>query len=69
MKGNWFGPKLFGIGIGPRTWQGLLVIAVYVASIVFIARMVDAAYTTKLILVAVATVGLLGVVWLTYEKS
>lgn len=29
MKGNWFGPKLFCIGIGPRTWQGLLVIAVY----------------------------------------
>ena len=69
MRGNWFGPKLFGIGIGPRTWQGLLVTAVYVVSIVFIARMVDAALTTKLILVAVATVGLLGVVWLTYEKS
>ena len=32
MKVNLFGPKLFGIGIGPRTWQGLLVIAVYVAS-------------------------------------
>ena len=69
MKGNWFGPKLFGIGIGPRNWQGLLVIVVYVASIVFVARMVDAAYTTKLMLVGVATVGLLGVVWLTYEKS
>ena len=69
MKGNWFGPKLFGIGIGPRTWQGLLVIAVYVAGLIFIARMVDAALTTKLMLVAVATVGLLGVVWLTYEKS
>ena len=69
MKGIWFGPKLFGIGIVTRTWQGLLVIAVYVASIVLIARMVDAAYTTKLMLVAVATVGLLGVVWLTYEKS
>ena len=69
MKGNWFGPRLFGIGIGPRKWQGLLVIAVYVASLVFIARMVDAALTTKFILVAVATVGLFGAVWLTYEKS
>lgn len=69
MKGKWFGPKLFGIGIGPRTWQGLLVIAVYFASIVFIARVVDTAYATKLMLVAVATAGLLGVVWLKYEKS
>lgn len=68
MKGNWFVPKLFGIGIGPHTWQGLLVIAVYVAGIVFVARMVDATYATKLMLVAIATVGLLGVVWLTYEK-
>lgn len=69
MNGNWFGPKSFGIGVGPRKWQGLLVIAVYLASIVFIARMVDASLTTKLMLVAVATVGLIGVVWLTYEKS
>lgn len=69
MTGNWFGPKVFGIGIGPRTWQGLLVIAVYAASIVFVARLVDATHTTKLMLVAVATVGLFGVVWLTYEKS
>ena len=69
MKGNWFGPKLFGIGIGPRAWQGFLVIAVYVASIIFIARMVDVAHTTRLMLVAVATVGLLVVFWLTHEKS
>lgn len=22
----WFGPKRFGIGVGPRTWQGALVV-------------------------------------------
>ena len=26
---GWFGRKRFGIGFGPRTWQGWLVTAVY----------------------------------------
>jgi len=26
----WFGPKRFGIGYGPQTWQGVLVTAVLV---------------------------------------
>ena len=69
MKLDWFGPKLFGIGIGARTWQGLLVLAAYAASVVVIARVVDAPQSTKLMLFVVATVGLLGVVWVTYEKS
>ena len=69
MKLNWFGPKLFGIGIGPRTWQGLLVLAAYAASVVVIARVVDVAQSAKLMLFVAATVGLLGVVWITYEKS
>ena len=56
------------MGIGPRTWQGLLVIPVYAASTVFTVRMTDTAFTTKLMLVAVATIVLLGVVWSTYEK-
>ena len=69
MKLNWFGPNLFGIGIGPRTWQGLLVLGAYAASVVVIARVVDAAQSAKLMLFVVATVGLLDVVWITYEKS
>ena len=69
MKLNWFGPKLFGIGIGPRTWQGLLVLAAYAASVVVIARVVDVAQSAKLMLFVAATVGLLGIVWITYEKS
>lgn len=28
---GWFGRKRFGIGFGPRTWQGWLVTAIYVA--------------------------------------
>ena len=26
-KPAWFGPKTFGIGYGPRTWQGYLITA------------------------------------------
>lgn len=26
-KQPWFGPKAFGVGYGPRTWQGFLVTA------------------------------------------
>jgi hypothetical protein len=26
-KPAWFGPKAFGVGYGPRTWQGYLVTA------------------------------------------
>lgn len=29
-KQPWFGPKPFGYGYGPRTWQGVLVTAVLV---------------------------------------
>ena len=33
----WFGRKRFGIGAGPRTWQGYLVVVVLVG-LVFLAR-------------------------------
>jgi hypothetical protein len=29
-KRAWFGPKRFGIGYGPRTWQGYVITAVLV---------------------------------------
>jgi hypothetical protein len=30
----WFGPKPFGNGYGPRTWQGFLVTAVSLAAVI-----------------------------------
>ena len=27
----WFGPKIIGWGVGPRSWQGLAVVALFVA--------------------------------------
>ncbi|MBI1360411.1 MAG: hypothetical protein GC155_09055 [Alphaproteobacteria bacterium] len=31
MRPQWFGPKRFGVGVGPRSWEGWAVIAVLVA--------------------------------------
>ena len=33
----WFGPKRFGYGWGPRTWQGFLVVAVLIALLIAVA--------------------------------
>lgn len=33
----WFGPKRFGVGYGPRTWQGYLTMAILVLAAIFIA--------------------------------
>lgn len=30
----WFGPKKFGIGVGPRTWQRYLLCALVIAGAV-----------------------------------
>ncbi len=34
QKTYWFGRKRFGWGIGPRSWQGWLVSAVYVGALI-----------------------------------
>jgi hypothetical protein len=36
-KQPWFGPKRFGYGYGPRTWQGVAVTAVLVAFAILVA--------------------------------
>ena len=35
---GWFGPKRFGFGIGPASWQGWLVMLVFVGGAVGAAR-------------------------------
>jgi len=35
----WFGPKTFGYGYGPKTWQGWLVIAVLVLFAILVATL------------------------------
>jgi hypothetical protein len=36
-KQPWFGPKRFGYGFGPRTWQGYLVTAILAAFAITVA--------------------------------
>jgi hypothetical protein len=36
-KRPWFGPKRFGYGVGPQTWQGWLLVAVSVAVTILVA--------------------------------
>lgn len=36
-KQPWFGPKRFGYGYGPRTWQGWVTLAVLVAFLIIVA--------------------------------
>jgi hypothetical protein len=38
-KPPWFGPKQFGWGYGPRTWQGYLVTAILVLFVVLVATL------------------------------
>lgn len=40
-KGYWFKAKLFGWGWVPATWQGWLVIVIYVALLIFFAKTID----------------------------
>ena len=35
----WFGPRRFGNGYGPRTWQGYLVTAILVLYVILIATL------------------------------
>lgn len=35
----WFGPKTFGFGVSPRTWEGWAVMAAFVMVAVAIARL------------------------------
>ncbi|MGH8156988.1 MAG: hypothetical protein ACREPQ_02620 [Rhodanobacter sp.] len=39
--GGWFGPKRWGWGIAPRTWQGWVTTVVYIALMVALPRVVS----------------------------
>lgn len=34
----WFGPKRFGVGIGPRTWQGWVIVVLGAGVLVLLGR-------------------------------
>ena len=46
----WFGPKRIGIGYGPRTWQGWLLVAVSVAATILVASITHSALASLIML-------------------
>ena len=39
MQRPWFGAKTFGIGVGPKSWEGWLVIAVFAGTALALPRL------------------------------
>jgi hypothetical protein len=62
-RGQWFGPKRFGWGWSPVSWQGWVVVVAYVAILITVGAV--ASRTTTLVVAVVATVLLFGVMTLT----
>jgi hypothetical protein len=50
----WFGPKRFGVGYGPQTWQGVLVTAVLVLFVAGTAALTGGHSPLMVVAVAVA---------------
>ncbi|HTZ94025.1 MAG TPA: hypothetical protein VMB74_16660 [Streptosporangiaceae bacterium] len=57
-KQPWFGPKRFGWGYGPRTWQGFLVTALSVVAVVIAATVAKGSPWFYAVLIAVVAVHL-----------
>jgi len=63
----WFGPKRFGIGYGPRTWQGYLITFVFV--LVVIAVRGSGHNWVQALLPACALVVIAVALWLTRRSA
>ncbi|WP_199100509.1 hypothetical protein [Dyella sp. ASV21] len=74
MKGDgkyWFGRKRFGIGYGPRTWQGWLATLIYALSMWTLPRVITPAgdHVIRMVLIAVLTVVFLAVFFWKLDTS
>lgn len=74
MKANangWFGKKRIGWGIGPRRWQGWLVMTIYAVTMIALPRVVDRTDHPWLVGggIAVLSVALLAIMILTFEHD
>ncbi len=56
----WFGPKQFGFGYGPRTWQGYLLVALSILPLIVIAAITGG--HSPLMAIGVIPPAILGVV-------
>ena len=67
MKKGWFGPKEFGYGVSPKSWEGWAATVVFVLALVGWTRLLHDVHPW--LWVGYATLALLfvGVIALTYE--
>lgn len=68
---GWFGKKRIGWGIGPRRWQGWLVMAIYAVAMIALPRVVDRTAHPWLVGggIAVLSVALLTIMILKFEHA
>lgn len=67
MKRGWFGPKLFGIGVSPASWQGWLVLVVFLAAMAAPGLEPDSRWAWIVRGAAILVFGL--IVWRTYRRD
>jgi hypothetical protein len=65
---RWFGPKKFG-GIGPRSWQAWVVIALYLAVVVGVVPNLGLPHASKHQVWGITTMILIGIMLLTYKSE
>lgn len=68
-KLNWFGPKLYGWGISPRTWQGWLAVALYILSVALIVQSASISHSAKSTLIIATTLCLVVLAIVTYSSD
>lgn len=78
MRNGWFGPKKIGWGVSPRSWQGWVVTAIFIAILAASMRWLRPYLEQNTgwppMALGLAIVGgwlavYLGVIWLTYDRS
>jgi hypothetical protein len=55
-KRPWFGPKLYGMGFRPQTWQGYLITAALVLPVVIVAVVTNHHHSPLILLAAIPAV-------------
>ncbi len=73
-EGYWFKARLYGWGWAPATWQGWLILVIYIAAVVFFAFTIDEnspdreVIFTFILPVVLLTISLLSICYKTGEK-
>jgi hypothetical protein len=68
MSGKWFGPKAVGWGVSPTSWEGWLLLAVYLGLLVLVFRYPAVSPAAKMAVGLLVTAGVLGLAYLQYQS-